>query len=401
MRQRPSASQVVRTLPLLAFCFALGACSGGNDAIAISSASTPDSGGAPRSDGGGVADASASDTPDASGDDAGRGLSVVSFAYTPRWGGVTAVSVVGGFGQANDWDVKHPFVTLTNDGTGTFRAAAKLPPGSYLYLFRALGDDDAAMPVVASTLAVDPGAPKTEPCPAESPSYTPKAPNPCSVLAVPSASVTPATFHIRGVVTAGGIPAKGYLVNLDRFESGQHHYFVNRMTTIADGAFDLVAVAGQYRVRIVHPSSPLETDVGRDPLALKAYDTVIAEPFPVGADITVQTPDLAFTKYATYAPKGAAPGALPTRFTFTTDGPARFSFLLANAQGTSAAGDPVYSSPPVTAGGVLFDGTYKVAGVAATVTSGKTYFWRTDTTLTTGSGGSWKASSMPYAVTWP
>ncbi len=399
MRKGTSVSVVLVVVPALASLFALGACSGGTDAAVVNGGVASDAGDTPIADGSASADAGPSET-SVPGDGAAQ-TQAVTFTYAPRWRGVTSVTVVGGFGQADDWDVKAPLVTLTNDGTGTFRGTAQLRAGSYLYLLRAVGDDDALMPAVASTLAVDPNAPSTVPCPAASPSFTAKAPNPCSVLVVPSTPTTPATFHVRGVVTASAGPAKGYLVNLDRFETGQHHFFVNRMTTAADGMFDLTAVAGQYRVRIVHPSSVLQTDVARDPLALKAYDTVIAEPFPLAADMTVQTPDMAFTKYATYAPNGAAPGALPTAFTFTTDGPARFAFLLANAQATSAAGDPVFTSPPGAAGGFVFDGRYKAAGVAATVTRGATYFWRTDTTLTTASGGAWKASSMPFAIRWP
>src|SRR5450755_4121323 len=63
-----------------------------------------------------------------------------SFAYHPGWSGVTEVDVIGGFGQSNDWDPNHPYLVLTDDGTGNYTGNAALPAGTYPYLFHVIGD---------------------------------------------------------------------------------------------------------------------------------------------------------------------------------------------------------------------------------------------------------------------
>src|SRR5438874_2437217 len=64
------------------------------------------------------------------GDDAGT--TAVTFSYRPSWSGVTAVEVVGGFGQASDWTT--PLASLTDVGGGTYSATVQLAAGAYPYL---------------------------------------------------------------------------------------------------------------------------------------------------------------------------------------------------------------------------------------------------------------------------
>jgi hypothetical protein len=53
---------------------------------------------------------------------------------------VTSVEVYGGFGQSTDWTM--PFLTLTNDGSGTFTGSATLATGTYPYVFYVTGGTD-------------------------------------------------------------------------------------------------------------------------------------------------------------------------------------------------------------------------------------------------------------------
>jgi hypothetical protein len=62
------------------------------------------------------------------------------FCYRPEWGSVTSVEVYGGFGQSTDWTM--PFLTLTNDGSGTFTGSATLATGTYPYVFYVTGGTD-------------------------------------------------------------------------------------------------------------------------------------------------------------------------------------------------------------------------------------------------------------------
>src|SRR5438067_4052514 len=63
------------------------------------------------------------------------------FCFRPQWPGVTSVDVYGGFhGDATDWT--QPFVSLVDDGTGTFTGSAALADGSYPYMFRVHGAAD-------------------------------------------------------------------------------------------------------------------------------------------------------------------------------------------------------------------------------------------------------------------
>ena len=62
------------------------------------------------------------------------------FCFRPQWPGVTSVDVYGGFGQATDWT--QPFVSLANDGSGTYTGTATVANGSYPYVFRVHGTYD-------------------------------------------------------------------------------------------------------------------------------------------------------------------------------------------------------------------------------------------------------------------
>ena len=374
---------------IAAAAIALDGCSGASDAsVATTDAGASDGS---TSDAGTAIDGATTNDADAT-------PQHVTFRYAPAWSGVTAITIIGGFGRASDWTAAQPFATLKDDGTGTFTGTVDLAPGNYLYVFRVTGDDASATPTTYARYAMDPASAAFDACPSQSPTFSALAANPCSKLTVPTAGAPSAIFHVRGVVHVDGQPAGGYLVQLDRNEKGSHHFFVNRVTTKSDGAFDLVAAAGAYRLQALHPTFLSATDATRDPIALQALRRAISSSFPVTADITVDGPELGFHDYAAFAPRDA--GALPTHFTFGTDGGA--SERLTVYGGTSSEiGDPWYASGPVTNGSADFDGGFntKQAGLPG-VKLGDRYFWGTETATRVDGGVGWTGQTMVFPITW-
>jgi hypothetical protein len=190
----------------------------------------------------------------------------VLFRYTPQWSGVVSVEVRGAFGTGADWTT--PYATLTDDGSGTFTGDAPLVGDQIPYVLKVIGDDAAATPASYSRYALDPTNPAFAACPADSPTFLKTSTVPCSVT--PAPLVTAASYHVRGLVTSGGAPVSGYLVQLERDEPTYTITFVNRVTTAADGAYDLAAAPGTYRVSVLHPSFYQLTDAQRDPRTLQA-----------------------------------------------------------------------------------------------------------------------------------
>ncbi|HEY1958333.1 MAG TPA: carboxypeptidase regulatory-like domain-containing protein [Polyangiaceae bacterium] len=329
----------------------------------------------------------------------GGGPSTVTFAYTPQWSGVTAVTVFGGFGQATDWTA--PFATLTSDGKGGFTAQAKLPSGQYLYVFKVVGDADAGTNAAKyPRFAIDPSDSDFAPCPSESPTYDANNPNPCSELTVPQS--TPAALaHVSGVVVSDGAPIAGYLVQLDREEKNSHHFFVNRVTTQSDGKFDLLAAPGSYRIQVLHPTFLSETDEQRDPKMLAALRRDISSAFPVASGtLTIPSPEVAFHGYGSFSPVDS--GTLPTTFTFDSNSnKARLDvYGTGKDGGAPSIGDPWYSSALTTSGSAVFDGGFDTPQANETSAAlGERYFWGIEENLATDAGVTWTAQSMVFDIT--
>ena len=332
--------------------------------------------------------------------DAGDGGgSLVGFSYTPQWSGVKAVSVYGGFGQGTDWTA--PFLTLTDDGSGTFKGQATLPNGQYAYVFKVVGDADAGTNAAKyPRYAIDPADSLFVACPTASPTYDPNAPNPCSQLVVPQAA-PPAMVHVKGLVVSDGSPIGGYLVQLDREEKSSHHYFVNRVTTKNDGAFDLLAAPGSYRIQVLHPTYLSETDEQRDPKTLAALRRDISSSFPIASGaVTIPSAEVAFHGYGQFAPIDS--GTLPTSFSFTTNAGTRLDvYGTAMDGGAPNIGDPWFASTPTASGTTSFDGGFNTPQATETnVALGERYFWGVEEDITTDAGVSWTAQSMVFDITW-
>ena len=237
----------------------------------------------------------------------------VTFTYTPSWTGVVSVDVIGQFNQAADWTT--PFISLTASGS-TFTGTAMLPPGTYPYLFHVVGDTDAgAAAATFPRYSIDGTITDFVMCPAASPTAGAD-PNPCSQLTVPQVAA-PTPYHIQGTVQKAAAGVAKWLVVLEREEATSHHFFVDRMTTTANGNYDFVVAPGQYRVQVQNPTYESKKDTMLDPPTLATVRRSLTTSFALAAaDVTVPTTDVAFTQYAAFAPKTTA--TLPTTFTFST-----------------------------------------------------------------------------------
>lgn len=468
----PSVSHVSRALlAVVTFCLAVavvGACSGsggGNgdtsardaspgDVVAPrrdSSAASADSTPAPSaeastdatpedvaasdagpSDGGGVdgdagvADATLGDAPSEASGDAGLMTDVsdaaptfaVPFQYTPGWAGVTAVSVVGGFGQPSDWKPLEPFVDLVADGHGGFSGSAQLPAGTYPYLFLVTGDEAASSPATYARYVVDPANSSYEACPAGSPTFTDAAPQPCSTVTAPQ-STPAALLRVSGTVTSSGAPEPGYLVILERDETGSHHYMANRTNTApkpdagtgdggvtTEGTYAFLVAPGKYRLQVWHPTLLSETDEQRSPTTLQALREAVSSPVEVQAAVAFPNVDVAYTaaEYDALSPRNDGDGgaALPTSFTFTVANGSHGAEVAVYGPGSSVE-DPWWQSAMERDGGtVVFDGGFNLStGAGTSVQPGTQYWWGVwQYPPASDAGVSWSNQSMVFPITW-
>jgi hypothetical protein len=388
-------------LPTLLACAACGngdtSGAGGNGGEASSSSTTPTT----TSTGNGTGGAGGSTTSSTTSTGTGSAANMVTFRYHPAWDGVTAVTVIGGFGQGSDWDPKQPFLTLTKDAAGTWSGSAMLPAGDYLYVYHVTGDA-AAMPTTLSRYAIDPMVSAFAPCPASSPTYDKSAPNPCAQISSPQVPAE-TVYHVHGKVTYDGQGIGGYLVQLDRQETMSHHFFLNRSVTAADGTFDLQVTSEQVRLQVLHPTFLNKTDVERDPVTLAAMRRSISGSFPVSADVTVNPTEIAYHDYAKLTPTGA--GTLPTTFKISViTGAAKAKaavYGVANGM-IKNIGDPWYDSGYGTATTVSFDGTFNTKqAMMMKVQTGTEYLWGTWQQWPTPMGGvAWSGESMVLPITW-
>lgn len=322
----------------------------------------------------------------------------VTFSYDPGWAGVSAVAVLGGFGQTSDWTM--PLVTLKNDGSGHFSGSAMLPPGSYPYVFKVTGDAQAGTAsATMSRYAIDPAVSAFVACPMASPTFSKIDSNPCSQLVVPQGAADPA-FHVKGVVNVDGAPAPGYLVEIEREEPMSHHFFANRVTTGADGAFDMKGAKGNYRIQVLHPSYLTTTDQQLDPVKLGTLRRQISAAFMVAADVTLPPVELSFHTYASFSPTGAT--TLPTTFGWTSTLPSRVTVYGTGMDGGSPEiGDPWFAGALTGGGTATFDGGFNTKQAAQTaVNPGERYFWGIEELDAVDGGVSWTAQTMVLPITW-
>jgi hypothetical protein len=305
-----------------------------------------------------------------------------------------SVEVIGAFGHPDDWTA--PLVTLTNDGTGTFRGSALLGSGTYAYLFHVIGDSAGIKPATYARYAIDPAQPNVGPCPDKSPTYSAKVANPCSML---TTSDTPGRiWQVNGTVHESAHAASGYFVVLERIEKDSHHFFVDRATTDANGTFRFSATGGTYRLQVQHPTFYAQSDAERTPDTLDAARRVISSAFTVSADVSINAPNVAYDGYGAMAPRGDA--GLPATLTFALSEGVASARAVVYGTGTTV-GDPWWQSAASKATSATFDGGFNTAAAPpdATITPGARYFWGTEQTYPRVDGGvQWTAQSMVFPI---
>jgi hypothetical protein len=305
------------------------------------------------------------------------------------------VTVLGAFGAASDWT--SPFLTLTPDSQGNYAGSAQLPAGTYAYLFQVLGDA-ASNKTSFKRYSVDTTNPAYVACPAQSPTHGGTGdPNPCSQVTVPQASA-PSLKTITGKTIYHGNPIAGYLVEIDRHESGTHHYFANRTTTASDGTYTLTVAPGSYRIIIMHPTLLNTTDVARatqvETLAALRRDD--SSTFLVQDALNAGTVEMSYDDYSQMLPTSTTPLALPVTFTYTLLATAMSAQVALYFVGTgSSLGDPTKLSPGHLTSW-LFDGT--LTGTTQ-VTADANYYWGTIQHFpATASGVTWDGQSMAIPI---
>jgi hypothetical protein len=316
----------------------------------------------------------------------------VTFTYTPAWDGVTSVDVIGGFNQSTDWT--SPLVTLTGPGP-TFTGTAMLAPGSYPYLFHVVGDSDAgAGSATFDRYAIDGTITDFVQCP-DGPTAG-NDPNPCSVMTVPQVAA-PMPFHITGSVVKSGTAVAKFIVLVEREEAASHHFFVNRITTTGSGAYDFTLAPGQYRIQVQHPQYLSKKDSQLDPDTLGIIRRDISSSFAVAADVTVPAAEVAFTGYASFAPR--ATGTLPTTFTFPSGPPTKLDVYGFGNE----IGDPWFASTTtITTGTTSFDGAFNTQkATQPNVDATHTFMWGIETTGPSLGGVRWTTQSLVFPIMWP
>lgn len=297
-----------------------------------------------------------------------------SFCFRAQWAGVTSVDVVGGFGQSGDWTT--PFVSLKNDGTGTFTGTASIPNGSYPYLFKVTGASDGLFK--NSTFMLDQEANAFEPPP-------PQAPMQRSVPVVTVPQVASTLHHLRGQVVYDGAPQPCFPLQIDvgelykdggslvLSEQGQANY----AESAADGTFDFPVASAQVMAVVRYPFSLNGSDAGYpDPsntptigyarTSTKSLDTT---------DVTLDPVEVSYphADYAAMSPTNGK-GTLPETFQFTIV-PGSSAVSVAVISTNIAGNDPAFWGPSGSATSYTWDGAF--GGNGGSVVPGKTYYWGT------------------------
>lgn len=395
--------------PALTTALVLGASSllgcGDNPSSSSGGATTTTTSGSTSTGGGGTGGSGGETTTTPVGGSGGATITgtqsyPVTFRYKPRWTGVTSVDVVGGFGKSTDWKSVSPLLKLADDGTGTWTGTTDLLEGKYHYLLRVKGDSQG--PDTFVRYVVDTTQSVKDPCPAASPTFSDTAVNPCSTLIVPQPDQPAPRSHVLGKVLYGGAPAEGYLVVIDSDESQLGPYFTNRMTTGPDGSFDLDAPVGVFRIQVQHPTYLTQTDVDRDPYALKAFRRAISSSFYLPMDATLLDVDMEYTDYDKLSPVTSS--TLPTTFEVTllpgADSVRVAVYGFPGGMGTNV-GTQWWLSDTSMNTSVPFDGTFTTtSALEPSVVVGEQYYWGLFQYTMAGIGKTWRRQSMVLPITW-
>lgn len=324
-----------------------------------------------------------------------------SFCFRPQWPGVTSVDVyLSQNGQASDWSAS--FLTLTDDGTGTFTGTKAIPDNAagYPYVFKVKGDTDGVMRA-ATVFLDDQRNPSFMPPPTGSP-----LPRSVSVLTVPQTQ--PTIYHVRGKVAYAGAPQPCYGIDLEVGELLKpggavlsEHGTANYAESRADGTFDFPVAAGQQSIVVKYPFYLAIPDGGYpDPYSTPSVGTIRGGYVVGSSDVTLDPADIEYPEsdYAMMTPTGGS-ATLPVTFTWSLSPGS--SKTQASIAGTNIAGnDPLWASGFGTATTASFDGGY---GNGGGVTSGKTYYWGAWQQFKPSEDGGiqWTSQSLLFPIDFP
>ncbi len=323
----------------------------------------------------------------------------VDFCYRPAWSGVTSVDVYGTFGQPTDW--QSPFLTLTNDGSGTFTGKANVPSGTYPYEFRVHGSVDNL--VRDGAYLLDPLATDFVPSPPGSPTYSPNATVPRSMSAVTVPQMPAAVYHLRGKVQLRGQPQGCFSIDLEAGEvtvggvAKQEHNTANFAESAADGTFDFPVVAGPFQIVVRYPFLLSGADAGYPDPSVTPTIGYARTGASVAGDTTLDPLELSYPDYASLSPTGGS-ATLPVTFTFTVI-PGSLAASVA-VIGTNIAGnDPAYWGPWGTTTSLTWDGAF--GGMGGNAKLGTKYYWGTWQKLGPqyDGGTPWSGESFLYPIT--
>jgi len=310
------------------------------------------------------------------------------FCFRPQWPGVTGVDVYGGFGQATDWT--QPFVSLTDDGSGTFTGSATIANGDYPYLFRVHGTADNL--VRDGQYLLDQTNASFVPAPAQAPVM-----RSVSQLVVPQPTTT-ALHHFTGHVMYGAIAQPCFSVALEvgELRDGSmvvsEHYTANFAESAADGSFDFAVADGEVMAIVRYPFELAGMQAPYpDPASTPALGYARTTQQIAGADLALPALDVTYaeTDYSAMSPTGGA-GSLPQTFTLGVLPTAQTASVAVIA--TNIAGnDPAYESKPSTMTSVPWDGTF---GNGKQAQTGTTYYWGT-----WQQGATWNTESLLFPIT--
>ncbi len=319
----------------------------------------------------------------------------VSFCFRSQWAGVTSVDVIGGFGQSGDW--KTAFMTLANDGTGTFTGTTSLVDGSYPYLFRVTGSADNL--VRSGTVLLDQEATVFTP-------GIPQAPIQRSlpVVTVPQSTTLPTLHHLRGKVVYNGEPQPCFSVSVDVGELYKdaggvlsEQSTANYTESAADGTFDF-PIASAHVMAVVHyPFLLAGADAGypANPSQIAAIGYARTGANLANGDITLDPVEVSYpaADYGKMAPTNGT-ATLPVTFTYSIV-PESTAASVAVISTNIAGNDPAYWSPFGTATSLVWDGGFGMGSA----TLGTQYWWGTWQTRAVSDGGTWSEESLLFPIT--
>jgi hypothetical protein len=322
----------------------------------------------------------------------------VSFCFRAQWAGVTSVDVLGAFGQSTDWTM--PFVSLTNDGTGSFTATASLASGSYPYVFRVSGSADNLFH--SPTFLLDQEATQFTPAPPMSPIG-----RSLPVVTVPQSTTPPALHHLRGKVVYNGEPQPCFSVAVDvgeMYKDGggvlSEQSTANYMESGPDGAFDFPIASGPVMAVVRYPFLLTSADAGYPtmPSQIAAMGYARTGSNLAAGDVVLDPVEVSYpaADYGKMSPTSGTP-SLPTTFTYSVV-PGSTSASVA-VIGTNIAGnDPSFWSPFGSATSLTWDGGF--GGTQGSAIPGKQYWWGTWQKRLLSDGGTvWSEESLLFPIT--